>query len=152
MGIVKEFREFAIRGNVVDMAVGIIIGASFGAIVKSFVDDLIMPVIGLLLGNNAFQDFHFVLREGKTPGPYDTLAAAREAQAVTLNYGAFFNVILTFVLTALAVFIMIKSINRLRREQQAAPAAPTDKPCPYCAMTIPVLAQRCPHCTSQLAG
>jgi len=152
MGMIKEFREFAIKGNVVDMAVGIIIGVSFGAIVKSFVDDVMMPPIGLLLGDIDFQQLHAVLREGTTPGPYASLAAAKEAGAVTWNYGIFFNTMVTFFLTTVAVFVLVKSINRLRRQQQADPAAPTDKPCPFCAMTIPILATRCPHCTSELVA
>ncbi|MGH7555090.1 MAG: large conductance mechanosensitive channel protein MscL [Longimicrobiales bacterium] len=150
--MLKEFREFAIKGNVVDMAVGIIIGAAFGAIVKSLVDDVIMPPIGLLLGNVDFSELFLVLRAGATvPGPYETVAAAKEAGAVTLNYGLFFNAVIAFLIVAFAVFLLVKSINQLRRQEQAAPQAPTDKSCPFCSMTIPLKATRCPHCTSELS-
>jgi large conductance mechanosensitive channel len=150
--MLKEFREFAVKGNVVDMAVGIIIGAAFGAIVKSLVDDIIMPPIGLVLGNVDFSNMFLVMREGaNTPGPYASVAAAKEAGAVTLNVGLFFNSVITFLIVAFAVFLLVKSINRLRRQEQAAPQAPTDKACPFCAMAIPVKATRCPHCTSELS-
>jgi len=150
MALVKEFKEFAVKGNVVDMAVGIIIGGAFGTIVKSLVDDIIMPPIGLLLNNVDFKDLFLVLRSGATPGPYATIADAQAAGAVTLNYGQFINNIVAFLIVAFAVFMLVKGVNRLRREEQAAPAAPTDKACPFCAMTIPIKAQRCPHCTSAL--
>jgi large conductance mechanosensitive channel len=153
MAIIKEFREFAVKGNVVDMAVGIIIGGAFGTIVKSLVDDVIMPPIGLLLGNVDFTDMFLVLRSGEAVAPpYETLAAAREAGAVTLNWGSFISNIVTFLIVAWAVFMLVKSINRLKRQEPVAPAALTDKPCPYCATTIPIAARRCPHCTSDLAG
>ena len=149
----KEFREFAVKGNVVDMAVGIIIGAAFGAIAKSLVDDVLMPPLGLLLGGVDFTNFFVVLKEGvAAAGPYASLAAAKEAGAVTLNYGIFFNTILTFLVVAFAVFLLVRQINRLRREEQVAPAAPTDKSCDFCFMTIPIQAKRCPHCTSELVG
>jgi large conductance mechanosensitive channel len=151
MALMKEFREFAVKGNVVDMAVGIIIGGAFGTIVKSLVDDVLMPPIGLLLGDVDFSNLFLVLKPGTTAPPYETVAAAQEAGAVTVNYGNFINNIVTFLIVALAVFMLIKAINRLRREEQVAPEAPTDKPCPYCATPIPVAATRCPHCTSQLA-
>jgi large conductance mechanosensitive channel len=151
--MLKEFREFAVKGNVVDMAVGIIIGAAFGAIAKSLVDDVLMPPLGLLLGGVDFTNFFIVLKEGAAAAaPYPSLAAAKEAGAVTLNYGVFFNTILTFLVVAFAVFLLVRQINRLRREEQVAPAAPTDKPCEFCFMTIPVQAKRCPHCTSELVG
>jgi large conductance mechanosensitive channel len=151
--MLKEFKEFAIKGNVVDMAVGIIIGGAFGAIARSLVDDVIMPPIGLLLGGVAFDDFFVVLRQGvDVAGPYETLEAAREAGAVTLNYGLFGNTLLTFLVVAFAVFLLVRQVNRLRRKEQVAPAAPTDKACDYCSMTIPVRAVRCPHCTSALAA
>ena len=151
MKVLQEFREFAVKGNVVDMAVGIIIGGAFGTIVKSLVDDVIMPPIGVLLGGIDFSDMYWVVKN--PPGGLAddaTLAAAKEAGAVTINYGSFLNNILTFLIVAFAVFVLVRAINKLRREQQAEPEAPTDKPCTYCAMTIPVLATRCPHCTSQL--
>jgi large conductance mechanosensitive channel len=144
----KEFKEFAVRGNVVDMAVGIIIGAAFGTIVKSLVDDIIMPPIGLLLGNVDFANLFFVLREGAAVAPYASLEAAKEAGAVTLNYGVFINTVVSFVIVAFAVFILIRNINRLRAEEPAA--APSTKDCPHCCTAIPLAASRCPHCTSQL--
>ncbi|MGH7476646.1 MAG: large-conductance mechanosensitive channel protein MscL [Longimicrobiales bacterium] len=148
--MLKEFREFAIKGNVVDMAVGIIVGTAFGAIARSLVDDVIMPPIGLLLSGMDFDNLFVVLRSGTPAGPYDTIASAREAGAVTLNYGLFINTILTFLVVAFAVFLLVKQVNRLRRQEQVAPAAPSDKACDFCFMTIPVNAVRCPHCTSQL--
>jgi large conductance mechanosensitive channel len=145
----KEFREFAMRGNVADMAVGIIIGAAFGAIVKSLVDDVIMPPIGLLLGGVDFSNFFAVLKEGATPGPYASLAAAKAAGAVTVNYGLFFNSIISFLIVAFAVFMLVRGLNSMKRQE--APAPPNTKPCPFCASTIPLAAKRCPMCTSQLA-
>jgi large conductance mechanosensitive channel len=152
MAMMKEFKEFAVKGNVVDMAVGIIIGGAFGTIVKSLVEDVIMPPIGLLLGNVDFSALFMVLKEGATPPPYGTLAAAKEAGAVTLNYGSFISNIVTFLIVAWAVFMLVKGINSLKRQEPVAPAAPTDKPCPFCATAIPIAARRCPHCTSELVG
>jgi large conductance mechanosensitive channel len=146
----KEFKEFAMRGNVVDMAVGIIIGAAFGAIVKSLVDDVLMPVIGLLMGNVDFANFFFVLKSGKVPAPYATLAEAKAASAVTLSYGLFINSIVTFLIVAFAVFLLVKQINALKRKEEAPPAAPTTKECPFCLSMVPIKATRCPHCTSEL--
>jgi large conductance mechanosensitive channel len=146
----KEFKEFAMRGNVVDMAVGIIIGVAFGTIVRSLVDDVIMPPIGLLLGSVDFADLFITLREGATAGPYLTLAAAKEAGAVTLSYGAFFNTIISFLIVAFSVFLLIKGMNKMKRKQEAAPAEPTTKECPHCLSTIPIKATRCGHCTSNL--
>lgn len=146
----KEFKEFAVRGNVVDMAVGIVIGAAFGTIVKSFVDDVLMPPIGLLLGNVDFSNLFVTLKEGaKAAGPYASLAAAKSAGAVTLNYGFFINTVISFIIIAFAVFLVIKGINRMKREE-APPAEPNTKECPFCFTTIPIQASRCPHCTSQL--
>jgi large conductance mechanosensitive channel len=151
MSVMKEFREFAVRGNVVDMAVGIIIGAAFGTIVKSLVDDVIMPPIGLLLGGVSFEDLFVVLRAGEAAGPpYATLADAQAAGAVTVNYGIFINTLVSFLIVAFAVFMLIRMINRLRATEQVAPAAPTEKACVFCAMPLPLLAKRCPHCTSPL--
>lgn len=144
----KEFREFIMRGNVVDMAVGIIIGAAFVTIVKSLVDDVIMPPIGLLLGNIDFANFFAILKAGKVPGPYETLAQARAAGAVTINYGTFINTIISFLVVTFCVFILVKNINKLRR--QPAPEEATTKECPYCLSAIPVLAVKCPHCTADL--
>jgi large conductance mechanosensitive channel len=146
----KEFKEFAMRGNVLDMAVGIVIGASFGAIITSFVADVIMPPIGLLLGNIDFSSLFIILKEGKVPGPYESLAAAKAAGAVTLNYGVFINTIISFLIVAFAVFLVIKNMNRLKREQEAPPAAPTTKECPFCLSAIPIKAVKCAHCTAEL--
>jgi len=148
----KEFKEFAMRGNVVDMAVGIIIGGAFGTIVKSLVADVIMPPIGLLLGGVDFSNFFMVLKEGATPGPYAALADAQEAGAVTVNYGMFLNAVISFLLVAFAVFLLIRSINAMKRREEAPPAEPTDKECQHCRTKIPIKATRCPNCTSQLAA
>jgi len=148
--MLKEFKEFAMRGNVVDMAVGIIIGAAFGTIVKSLVDDVIMPPIGLLLGSVDFSDLFITLKEGATAGPYLTLAAAKEAGAVTLSYGAFFNTIISFLIVAFSVFLLIRGMNKMKRQEEASPAAPSTKECPHCFSTIPIKATRCGHCTSDL--
>jgi large conductance mechanosensitive channel len=145
--MLKEFKEFIMRGNVIDMAVGIIIGAAFGTIIKSLVDDVIMPPIGLLLGNIDFSNLFAVLKAGKIAGPYETLALAKAAGAVTINYGFFINTIITFLIVAFCVFMLIKNVNRFRKE---APAEVTTKECPYCISTIPIKAQRCPHCTSEI--
>lgn len=150
MGMIKEFREFAVKGNVVDMAVGIIIGAAFGTIVQSLVNDVIMPPIGLLLGNVDFSSLFIVLREGAAAGPYATPAVAKAAGAVTLNYGLFINTVISFLIVAFAVFMLIRVINRLKREQPAPAAAPTTKECPFCYSPVPLKAIRCPHCTSEL--
>ena len=148
----KEFKEFAVKGSVVDMAVGIIIGAAFGTIVKSFVADVIMPPIGLLLGNVDFSQLFILLKDGaKALPPYNTLADAQAAGAVTLNYGVFINNVISFFIVALAIFIVIKGLNNLKRKEVEAPAAaPTTKDCPYCFSKIPLSATRCPMCTSQI--
>ncbi|MDQ3138492.1 MAG: large conductance mechanosensitive channel protein MscL [Gemmatimonadota bacterium] len=147
--MLKEFKAFALRGNVLDLAVGIILGVAFGAIVKSLVDDVIMPPIGLLLGNVDFSNLFVVLKEGaKAAGPYATLADAKNAGAVTLNIGLFLNSVILFLLTAFAVFVIVRAANRLK--PQEATAAPSSKDCPYCRMAIPVGATRCPECTSEL--
>ena len=146
----KEFKEFAIKGNVIDMAVGIIIGAAFGTIVNSLVQDLIMPPIGLLLGNVDFTNIFAVLKEGKVAGPYASVAAAKSAGAVTINFGLFINTIISFILIAFAVFLLVRTINRMRREEEAPPAAPASKDCIYCFSKVPIQATRCPNCTSEL--
>ena len=146
----KEFKEFAVKGNVMDMAVGIIIGAAFGSIVTSFVNDVIMPPVGLLLGNVDFTNLFLVLKEGKIPSPYESLAAAKGAGAVTMNIGVFINTIISFLIVAFAVFLVVKNVNRLKREEEAPPAVPASKECPYCLSVIPVKAVRCPHCTSEV--
>ena len=149
--MLKEFKEFAMRGNVVDMAVGIIIGAAFGTIVKSLVADVIMPPIGLLLGDVDFANLFIVLKEGSAPGPFSALAEAQKAGAVTMNYGVFINTIISFIIVAYAVFLVIRSINKLKRKEEAPPAEPTTKECPQCLSTIPIKASRCAFCTSELS-
>jgi large conductance mechanosensitive channel len=147
----KEFKEFAMRGNVVDMAVGIIIGAAFGTIVKSLVSDVIMPPIGLLLGNVDFANLFIILKQGaEVAGPYASLADAQAAGAVTLNYGTFINTIISFIIVAFAVFMLIRNINRMKRKEEEPPPEPTTKECPHCFSTIPIKATRCPMCTSEL--
>jgi large conductance mechanosensitive channel len=148
--MLKEFKEFAMRGNVVDMAVGIVIGAAFGVIVKSLVSDVIMPPIGLLLGNVDFENLFIILREGATAGPYASLADAKEAGAVLMNYGIFINTIISFIIVAFCVFLLIRNINKLKRKEEAPPPEPTTKECPYCFSTIPIKATRCGYCTSEL--
>lgn len=148
--MLKEFKEFAIRGNVMDMAVGIIIGAAFGTIIGSLVADILMPPIGLLLGDVDFANLFAVLKEGKIPGPYATVAAAKDAGAVTVNYGLFANTVVNFVIVALAIFFAVRGMNALRKKEEAAPAAPTTKECPYCLASIPLKATRCGHCTSEV--
>jgi len=148
--MLKEFKEFAMRGNVLDMAVGIIIGGAFGTIVKSLVSDVIMPPIGLLLGGVDFANFFVVLKDGATAGPYAALADAQAAGAVTINYGLFINAVISFLIVAWAVFMLVRSVNKLKRKEAAPAAAPTTKNCEYCLSAIPIKATRCPHCTSQL--
>jgi large conductance mechanosensitive channel len=147
--MLKEFKAFALRGNVLDLAVGILIGGAFGTIVKSLVDDIIMPPIGLALGNVDFADVFILLKPGtKAPPPYATLADASAAGAVTVNYGNFINNVVTFLIVAFAVYLIVRAANRLK--PQDAAAAPATQDCPYCRMAIPVAASRCPHCTSEL--
>jgi large conductance mechanosensitive channel len=148
--MLKEFKEFAMRGNVIDMAVGIIIGSAFSTIVRSLVDDILMPPIGLLFGDVDFTNYFAVLKAGSPAGPYETIAAAQEAGAVTINYGVFINAIITFLIIAFAMFLVIRGINRLEKKEEAPPEEPTTKECPHCATTIPIKAARCPHCTSEL--
>lgn len=146
----NEFKKFAMRGNVVDMAVGIVIGAAFGTIVKSLVADLLMPPIGLLLGNVDFSNLFLVLKEGSVAGPFGSLEAAKEAGAVTLNYGLFINTVISFLIVAFAIFILIKGMNNLKAKEEAPPAEPTTKECKFCFSTVSIKASRCPNCTSEL--
>lgn len=147
----KEFKEFALKGNVVDMAVGIIIGAAFGAIVNSLVSDVIMPPIGALLGNLDFSNAFWVLREGSAASaPYATLGDAQAAGAVTLNYGLFINKVISFLVVAFAIFFMIRGMNRLRRTTEKETPPPSVKECPECCSEIPLRAKRCPQCASSL--
>ena len=151
IAILAEFKEFAMRGNVVDMAVGIIIGGAFGTIVKSLVEDVLMPPIGVLLGGVDFSNFFLVLKDGKKlAGPYAHLADAKAAGAVSINYGLFLNAIISFLIVAFAVFMLVRTLNRLRRKEEAPAPATQDRR--YCLSAIPVKASRCPHCTSQLAA
>jgi large conductance mechanosensitive channel len=151
--MLKEFKEFAMKGSVLDMAIGIIIGGAFSPIVKSLVDDLLMPPIGLLLGGVDFANLFMTLKGGaEAAGPYESLAAAQEAGAVTINYGVFINSIISFIIVAFAIFMVIRNLNRMKKEQEAAPAEPTSKDCPRCCSSIPIKASRCPNCTSELAA
>ena len=145
----KEFKEFALRGNVLDLAIGVIIGVAFGGIVTSLVNDVIMPPIGLALGNVDFSNLFYLLKEGaKAAPPYASLADAKAAGAVTINYGQFINNLVSFIVVAFAVFLVVRAANRLRPPEAAA--APNTRDCPYCRMPIPVAATRCPQCTSEL--
>jgi large conductance mechanosensitive channel len=146
--MLKEFKEFAIKGNAIDLAVGLVLGTAFGAIVASLVTDIVMPPIGLLLGDVDFAQMFIVLNEGSTPAPYATVAAASEAGAVTLNYGLFINTIVYFVIVAFAIFMVVKAMNKLQRAE-AEEVADT-KECPYCLTAVPLAATRCPACTSDL--
>ncbi len=148
--MLTEFKKFAMRGNVVDMAVGIIIGGAFGTIVKSLVDDVIMPPLGLALGGVDFSNLFLLMKEGDTVGPYAALADAKAAGAVTLNYGLFANAVVSFLIIAFAVFLLVRAMNRLQREKPAPAAAPTTKDCPFCCSAIAIKATRCPSCTSTL--
>lgn len=152
--MLQDFKAFIMRGNVVDMAVGVVIGASFGGIVKSLVDDVIMPPIGLLLGRVDFTNLYLTLRDGTVPGPYAALAEAKKAGAVTLNLGLFANTVINFLIVALAIFLVVRAVNRLRDMQKAKEPveAATTRECPFCASTISLKAVRCPNCTSQLEG
>jgi large conductance mechanosensitive channel len=147
--MLREFKEFAVKGNVIDMAVGIIIGAAFTTVIKSMVDDLMMPLLGLLTGGLDFADKFVVLRDGSVAGPYASLAQARDAGATVLSYGQFINAAVAFLLVALALFFVVRWINRLRRPD--TPPAPATKSCPYCMQIVHEDASRCAHCTSQLA-
>jgi len=146
--MLNEFKRFAVRGNVVDMAVGIIIGGAFGSIVSSLVKDIIMPPVGLLIGGVDFSDLFIVLKQGSGEGHYASLAAAQEAGAVTLNLGLFINAVISFLIVAFAVFLLVRAVNRLQPKE--APVMPVTKECPYCVSAVPIRATRCPHCTSAL--
>jgi len=148
----KEFKDFALRGNVVDMAVGIIIGSAFGTIVKSLVSDILMPPIGLLLGGVDFSNLFIVLSPGTGPGSYVALSEAQAAGAVSINYGLFLNNVISFLIVAFAAFLLIRAINALKHREASAPPKPTEKECRYCLSTIPIAATRCGHCTSELSA
>ncbi len=142
----KEFKEFIARGNVIDLAIGVIIGGAFGQIVTSLVNDIIMPPIGLLLGNADFSNL-FIDLSGEG---YETLAAAQEAGAATINYGLFINTVINFLIVAFVIFLIVRGVNRMKRKEEAPPEEPTTRACPYCFTTIPIQATRCPNCTTQL--
>jgi large conductance mechanosensitive channel len=144
--MLKEFKEFAMRGNVLDMAVGIIIGAAFGKIVAVFVSDVLMPPIGLLLGKVDFSNL-FINLSGR---PVSSIAEAKAAGAATINYGLFLNSVIDFLIVAFAIFLLIKQVNRLKRQPEPVPVVPTTKDCPYCLSSVALKATRCPHCTSEL--
>lgn len=144
--MLKEFKDFAMRGNVIDLAIGIVIGAAFGAIVTSFVDDILMPPIGMLLGGVDFTNL-FISLDGQQ---YASLADAQLAGAATINYGLFIATIIDFLIVAFVIFLLVRQINRMRAQPEEAPAEPTSKDCPYCATEIPLQATRCPHCTSEI--
>ncbi len=148
--MLKDFKEFAMRGNVVDMAVGIIIGGAFGTIVKSLVSDVLMPPLGLLLGNVDFSNLFMTIKAGDPAGPYTTLSEATDAGAVTINYGVFFDNIVSFLIVAFAVFLLVRAMVRLQKQEEAAPPPPDKKDCPFCYSSMPIKATRCPSCTSQL--
>ncbi len=144
--MIKEFKEFAMRGNVMDMAIGIVLGAAFGKIVSSFVKDILMPPLGYFMGNVDFTNL-FIDLSGKG---FATLEEAQKAGAPTLNYGMFLNTVVDFVIIAFAIFLVVRQMNRLKKAEEPASSEPTTKPCPYCLSEIPLEATRCPHCTSQL--
>ncbi len=151
--MLKEFKEFAVKGNVVDMAVGIIIGGAFGTIVSTMVSQVLMPPLGLLVGGVDFSNLYIVLKEGaKVAAPYAALADAKAAGAVTINYGLFLNSVISFLIMAFAVFLLVKAINTFRRDEKPLPPSPATKECPYCLSTVPIKATRCPACTSEING
>jgi large conductance mechanosensitive channel len=147
--MLKEFREFAARGSVIDLAVGLIIGSAFGSIVNSFVNDILMPPIGLLLGKVDFSNLFITLQRGAS---YTSLSEAQEAGAATLNYGLFVNQIINFVIIAFSVFLIVRAANRLKAKEVKGPEEPSTKACPFCQSDIPINASRCPFCTSHLDG
>jgi len=148
MGVTQEFRDFIQRGNIVDLAIGIIIGTVFAALVGSLVADIIMPPVGLAVGGIDFAELFLILEEGSPPPPYLTLAAAREAGAVTINYGLFINAVITFLIVGLAAFFIVRTVNRLRKPEAPPPPPPPTATCPFCLESIPLEASRCRYCTS----
>ena len=152
--MLKEFKEFAVKGNALDMAVGVVVGSAFGAIVNSLVTDILMPPLGLLLGKTDFSTLFLILKKGTVEGPFSTLAEAQKAGAVTFSYGLFLNRVISFLIVAFALFLILKVINRLRKPEEPVlpPPVTTEKSCPFCLSTIPLKARRCPHCTSTLEG
>ena len=150
--MLKEFKEFAMRGNVVDMAVGIIIGGAFGTIAKTLVSDVLMPPIGMLLGGVDFSNLFMVLKAGEEGAEFTTLAEAQEAGAVTINYGLFLNSVISFLIVAFAVFLLIRAINNMKKKEEQQPEEPNTKDCQFCYSSIAIKASRCPQCTAELAA
>mgnify|MGYP003599679153 CR=1 FL=1 len=152
--MLKEFKEFAVKGNALDMAVGVVVGSAFGAIVNSLVTDILMPPLGLLLGKTDFSNLFLILKKGTVEGPFSTLAEAQKAGAVTFSYGLFLNRVISFLIVAFALFLILKVINRLRKPEEPVlpPPVTTDKSCPFCLPTIPLKARRCPPRPSTLGG
>jgi len=148
--MLEEYKKFAVRGNVIDMAVGIIIGAAFGTVVQSLVKDVLTPPLGLLTGGTDFTNLFFVLQDGTPEAPYATLQAARDAGAVTINVGVFVNAIISFLIVSFAVFLLVRYINQMREPDEGPPPPKTIKKCPHCISDVPIQATRCPHCTSDL--
>ena len=148
----KEFKEFALGGSVMDMAIGIIIGAALATVVTSMVNDILLPPLGLLLGGVDFNNLYLLLADGNPAGPYSSLTAAQEAGAVTVNYGLFLSALISFLVISFVIFFIVRAINRLKKEEEAAEPAPTTEPCPYCMMEIPIGAKRCGHCAVQLTS
>lgn len=148
--MVSEFKKFVMRGSVIDMAVGIIIGGAFTKIVNSMVADIMMPPLGLLMGKVDFSNWFVVLKQGAEAGPYASLSAAQAAGATTLNIGTFLNAVISFIIVALCIFLLIKVINKVNAPKEEAPAAPATKKCPFCCSEIALEATRCPHCTSEI--
>jgi large conductance mechanosensitive channel len=146
----REFKEFAVKGNAIDLAVGVIIGAAFGSIVTSLVKDILMPPLGLITGGLDFSNMFVVLKDAPGGATFATPAEAAKAGAITWNYGNFITLLINFLIVALCVFLLVRAINRMKRP--APQTAPVSKDCPFCAMTIPIKAIRCPHCTSEMAG
>jgi len=153
--MIQEFKTFIMRGNVLDMAVGIVMGSAFMAIIQSLVNDVIMPPIGYLLGNVNFSNLYLLIKEGSTPGPYGSLTLAKKAGAVTINYGIFINSVISFLIIATSVFFMVRAVNRLKAaalRPAAVTVEATTRECPYCFSTISIKATKCPNCTSSLNG
>ena len=148
----KEFKEFALGGSVMDMAIGIIIGAALATVVTSLVNDILLPPLGLLLGGVDFNNLYLLLADGNPAGPYSSLTAAQEAGAVTVNYGLFLSALISFLVISFVIFFIVRAINRLKKEEEAAEPAPTTEPCPYCMTEIPIGAKRCGHCAVQLTS
>lgn len=146
----KEFKEFAIKGNAVDLAVGVIIGAAFGSIITSLVKDILMPPIGFLTGGLDFSNKFLILKDAPGGAVFSTPADAVKAGAITWNYGNFITLIISFLIVAFCIFLVVKAVNKMKKPSSTA--APVSKDCPFCSMTIPIKATRCPHCTSEMAG